>query len=250
MGETQGLPRLCHCGAEQAFLYRIVAPDQPARAVPRRWFLPDKAIYLPCGDRLRLGLPTLCRDLPVRRLPAHPSRVRGRQRHARVGRHPPARVRHLHRPSFGPVHTHLTNPRARVGRSLCPDSYDHSAAVVWNAHAPELWWPTVITIRRRLAKLAKAHSAWVKLSYAKVGEFQCRGLIHFHAIFRFDGLDPVHPERIVPPHPTFTADVPAGVVRQAATATAFTTASHHTLSKRASSRTAACGSSPSTRRQR
>jgi hypothetical protein len=46
---------------------------------------------------------------------------------------------------------------ACLGRPLCPDCYDYAAAVVWNAHAPELWRRTVIGIRRRLGKLAKAH---------------------------------------------------------------------------------------------
>jgi hypothetical protein len=31
----------------------------------------------------------------------------------------------------------------------------------------------------------------------KVAEFQRRGLIHFHAIFRLDGQDPLHPENTV-----------------------------------------------------
>jgi hypothetical protein len=160
-------------------------------------------------------------------------------------------------PSFGPVHTPVITDSGRVarcrprrianycphgkrlscgqrhketdaclGRPLCPDCYDYSAAVVWNAYASELWRRTVITIRRRLAKLAKTRGVRVKLSYAKVGEFQRRGLIHFHAIFRLDGLDPVHPKRTVPPDPGFTADVLAEVIRQAATATRFATASH------------------------
>ena len=42
---------------------------------------------------------------------------------------------------------------------LCPDCYDYSATVVWNAHAPELWRRTTIAIRRRLDKLAKVHGA-------------------------------------------------------------------------------------------
>jgi hypothetical protein len=85
--------------------------------------------------------------------------------------------------------------RATSSSRLCPDCYDYQAAVVWNAHASELWRRTVIRLRRQLDKLAKTHGTRVKLSYAKVGEFQRRGLIHFHAIFRLDGLDPTHPER-------------------------------------------------------
>jgi hypothetical protein len=98
--------------------------------------------------------------------------------------------------------------------------------VVWNAHAPELWRRTVIAIRRRLDKLAQANGARVRPSYAKVAEFQRRGLIHFHAVFRLDGYDPVHPERIAPPPPAFNADVLADVIRQAASVTRFTTVGH------------------------
>ena len=58
---------------------------------------------------------------------------------------------------------------------------------MWNAHAPELWRRTTIAIRRQLARAAKAAGAGkVQLSYAKVAEFQARGLVHFHAIFRLD----------------------------------------------------------------
>ena len=160
-------------------------------------------------------------------------------------------------PSFGPVHTRAVTSGGRVarcrprrkasycphgrrlscgqrhkeddvclGKPLCPDCYDYQAAVVWNAHAPELWRRTVIGIRRRLDKLAKSHGIRVKVSYAKVAEFQRRGLIHFHAIFRLDGLDPVHPERTVPPHPALTANVLAQAIQQAASATWFATVPH------------------------
>ena len=91
---------------------------------------------------------------------------------------------------------------------------------------PPNWRRTTIAIRRRLDKLAKARGTRVKLSYAKVAEFQRRGLIHFHAVFRLDGHDPVHPERSVPPDPAFTAEVLAEVVQQAASTTWFATVSH------------------------
>jgi hypothetical protein len=81
--------------------------------------------------------------------------------------------------------------RVRCRRSrLCPDCYDYNAAVVWNAHAPELWRRTMIGRRRWLDRIAKAHGTQVKVSYAKVAEFQTRGLVHFHALIRLDGHDP------------------------------------------------------------
>src|SRR5215469_5644213 len=205
----------------------------------------------------RLGLPALRRDLPRRHLPAHPRRARRRQRHPRIGRHPPVRVRHLHRsllrPRAHPGHhpggkVARCRPRRKasfcphgrrlscgqrhneddacLGRPLCPDCYDYNASVVWNTHAPELWRRTVIGIRRRLDKLARPHGARVRLSFAKVAEFQRRGLIHFHAIFRLDGTDPVHPERTIPPPPAITADVMASVISSAAATTWFATVAH------------------------
>lgn len=107
----------------------------------------------------------------------------------------------------------------------------HQFSHVWNAHAPELWRRTTIAIRRRLDKLAKADGTRVKLSYAKVAEFQRRGLIHFHAVFRLDGHDPAHPERTVPPHPAFTAEVLAEVIRQVASTTWFASVSHPAKSR-------------------
>jgi hypothetical protein len=100
--------------------------------------------------------------------------------------------------------------------------------VVWNAHASELWRRTVIAIRRRVDRLARSHGVRVRVSFAKVAEFQRRGLIHFHAIFRLDGLDPVHSERVVPPPLGLDADVLADVIRQVASVTRFVTAGHPT----------------------
>lgn len=160
-------------------------------------------------------------------------------------------------PSFGPVHTRVELPGGKIarcrprrkasycphgrrlscgqrhkesdaclGQPLCPDCYDYSAAVVWNAHAPELWRRTIIALRRRLAKEAKAHGAGVRVSYVKIAEFQRRGLIHFHAIFRLDGVDPAHPERTAPPHPALTAELLADLIRQVVGNAWFATVSH------------------------
>ncbi len=79
------------------------------------------------------------------------------------------------------------------GAPICGDCYDWASAVVWQWWAPELWRRTTIAIRRALAqalgvaerKLGKVAS----LQYAKVGEYQARGLVHFHALVRLDGPD-------------------------------------------------------------
>jgi hypothetical protein len=79
----------------------------------------------------------------------------------------------------------------RLGEPLCPDCYDYAGAVLFNACAPELWRRFTITLRRTLARQAgltgKALNAQVRVSYAKVAEYQRRGVGHFHAIIRLDG---------------------------------------------------------------
>lgn len=46
---------------------------------------------------------------------------------------------------------------------------------------PELWRRTTLTATRRLRDFAKLHGVRLRLSFAKVAEYQARGLIHFHA---------------------------------------------------------------------
>jgi excisionase family DNA binding protein len=80
----------------------------------------------------------------------------------------------------------------RLGEPLCPDCYDCTGSVLFNAYAPELWRRFTITLRRALARRAgltsKEFAAQTRLSYAKVAEYQRRGVVHFHAIVRLDGL--------------------------------------------------------------
>jgi hypothetical protein len=88
----------------------------------------------------------------------------------------------------------------RLAEPLCPDCYDYTGAVLFNACAPELWRRFTITLRRSLARQAgitnKALTAQVRVSYAKVAEYQRRGVVHFHAIIRLDG--PAGPTSVPP----------------------------------------------------
>ena len=61
--------------------------------------------------------------------------------------------------------------------------------------------------------------------YAKVAEFQRRGVVHLHALLRLDGIDPADPDRIIPPAGIGLGDL-VDAVRQAAAATAFVTGPH------------------------
>ena len=80
---------------------------------------------------------------------------------------------------------------ARLGEPLCPDCYDYTGSVLFNACAPELWRRFTISLRRALARQAgltnKALAAQLRVSFAKVAEYQRRGVVHFHAIIRLDG---------------------------------------------------------------
>ena len=118
-------------------------------------------------------------------------------------------------PSFGPVHrgpdktgrSQLCHPRRtgptcferhaaddpRIGQPIDPDTYDYVGQVLWNAYAPDLWRRFTIYLRRHLAASAglrcKDFDRSVRVSFAKVAEYQRRGVVHFHAVIRLDGPD-------------------------------------------------------------
>jgi hypothetical protein len=145
-------------------------------------------------------------------------------------------------PSFGRVHTRKTQGRLvlpchpyrqgarcphgtrarcwhrhdeddpRLGEPLCPSCYDSEAQVLWNALAPELWRRTTIAIQRALARLVGLQETklrqLVRVSYAKVAEFQRRGAIHFHAVLRLDAATECRCTGcLAPPPEPFTAAV-------------------------------------------
>jgi len=93
----------------------------------------------------------------------------------------------------------------RLGEPLCPGCYDYTGSVLFNAYAPELWRRFTITLRRMLARQAgltnKALAAQLRVSYAKVAEYQRRGVVHFHAVIRLDG--PAGPTTTPPAWATF-----------------------------------------------
>jgi hypothetical protein len=82
---------------------------------------------------------------------------------------------------------------AVIGRPLCPDCYDYASHVLWHAHAGELWNRTCRAIRRYLATAAGITQTnlvrHLRVSFAKVSEYQRRGAVHFHAVIRLDGPD-------------------------------------------------------------
>ncbi|WP_246076944.1 replication initiator [Actinomadura hallensis] len=172
---------------------------------------------------------------------------------ATVSKHPAAFVT-LTAPSFGPVHTRRTGttgavvacrPRRgggtcphgrpvsctvrhseadpRLGQPICPDCFDYAGAVLWNAHAPELWRRFTLAFRRHIARSAGLRVADLRevltVSFAKVAEYQRRGLVHFHAVIRLDGPGGPHN----PPPAWATLDLLRAAVDHAAGAVTVTT---------------------------
>ena len=90
--------------------------------------------------------------------------------------------------------------------------------------APELWRRFTITLKRRLAAHLglSEHAAkqLVLVQFAKVAEFQRRGVIHFHALVRLDG-----PSTDTDGYPASAVDVTstdlAGLIRSATAAVWF-----------------------------
>jgi len=79
----------------------------------------------------------------------------------------------------------------QLGQPMCRDCYDYESHLVWQWWAPELWRRFTIDLRRALARhLGVPESRLAELvtvQYAKVAEYQQRGVVHFHALIRLDG---------------------------------------------------------------
>ncbi|MGA3541553.1 replication initiator [Micromonosporaceae bacterium DT194] len=168
------------------------------------------------------------------------------QRSDRKGRPIPCRPRRdalhcPHRLPAGCQRVHADDDPA-LGTPLCLDCYDHTAQVVWNHTAPELWRRTSIALTRHVHARARTLGiGWVpqvtdtgrtrrippvRLSFGKVAEMQRRGVVHYHAIVRLDGVDPTDPAAVIPPPDVFGVDDLAAAVTHAAATVAFTTAGH------------------------
>jgi hypothetical protein len=136
-----------------------------------------------------------------------------------VHNRPTTRAGFVRRCACGERH-HEHDPR--LGTALDPASYDYDGAVLWQAHAPELWRRFTITCARHLANALGIRPGQLRehlrISYVKVAEYQRRGLVHFHAVVRVDG--PEGPGSAPPVG--VTADLLCSVVRAAAAAVSIT----------------------------
>jgi len=212
---------------------------------------PDHTLLIRCGNRRSSVCPPCSREYKVDVWHLLHAGTAGGTKGVpeRVATHPMWFVT-LTGPGFGPVHGAGCG-RGRAGRSasggrtgragelcahgrgracdhphpdddpqlrepVCPDCYDYLAAVAFNWRSPELWRRFTIALRRRLAaRLGLSEAALgrtLRVSYAKVAEFQHRGVVHFHAIIRLDGAGDGYPPATV----TVTDEVFTDAVRTAA----------------------------------
>jgi hypothetical protein len=109
----------------------------------------------------------------------------------------------------------------KLGEPLCPRCYQAGAQVLWNALAGRLWSRTTIYLYRTLAKAVGMTEAelrrLVRISFAKVAEYQKRGAVHFHAIIRLDAAtDCGCPSCVLPPPEEFSAGLLEEAVKEAA----------------------------------
>ena len=110
----------------------------------------------------------------------------------------------------------------RLGEPLCARCYQTGAQVLWNPLAGRLWSRTTIYLHRALARLAGVTEAElrgvVRISFAKVAEYQKRGAVHFHTIMRLDAAtDCGCPACVAAPPGGFTAELLERAIRQTAT---------------------------------
>lgn len=105
------------------------------------------------------------------------------------------------------THRHATGDK-QVGRPLCLECYDYASHVVWQWHAPELWRRFTITLSREVARHLGVRPSRLgeiaSVQYAKVAEYQRRGVVHFHALIRLDG--PKTPDGFASAPACITAD--------------------------------------------
>lgn len=162
-------------------------------------------------------------------------------------------------PSFGPVHTRRTDSRGRklpcrprrdvhqrrcphgrdiscnrihhdsdprLGTPMCPDCYDYTGHVLFNALAPELWRRFTIYLPRHLARLLgitqKRLRSEVRVRFVKVAEYQARGIVHYHAVIRLDAAS----NDYQPPPAAYTTALLDDAIRHAAAAVFCDTADY------------------------
>ncbi|MFI1017999.1 replication initiator [Streptomyces sp. NPDC020965] len=188
---------------------------------------PTGRLLVPCGNRRASRCPACSRVYAADTFHLIRSGLTGGKTVPESVRDHPRVFLTLTAPSFGPVHNRPATRPCRcgehhpagapaLGAPLRPETYDYAGAVLWNAHASALWARFMTHLRRAVAAslglTQRALRSHLRISFAKVAEYQRRGLVHFHAVLRLDG-----PEgSTAPPPPSATATVLIHAVREAA----------------------------------
>jgi hypothetical protein len=220
-------------GSTGELIHRYTTTHEPGGVLPVACKTRRASRCLPCAETYRADTYQLIRA----------GLSGGKGIPATVATHPAVFLT-LTAPSFGPVHARRElggrvlpcRPRRRhnvcphgqtvtctqrhgrhdpqLGQPLCANCYDYSGTVLFNAHAPELWRRFTIALHRAFARQAgltvKDLRAQARISYAKVAEYQRRGVVHFHAIIRLDGPDG---PTTSPPAWATSAQLAAAIVR-------------------------------------
>ncbi|MEU0189786.1 replication initiator [Streptomyces afghaniensis] len=189
-----------------------VTTDSTTKEVVRSYRSEDEPsgrLLTTCGNRRASRCPACSRVYAADTFHLIKAGLSGGKNVAETVRDHPRAFVTLTAPSFGPVHNRKTDSTGKtrpcgcgahhaegdpaLGTPLDPATYDYSGAVLWNAHAGQLWARFTTYLRRALAEhlgmTQKALNAALRVSFAKVAEYQKRGLVHFHAVIRFDGPD-------------------------------------------------------------
>jgi hypothetical protein len=216
---------------------------------------PDATLLKACGNRRASVCPSCSATYQADSFHLLVAGLRGgKGLPKRVARHPRLFVTFT-APSFGPVHSRKAQGRLvypchpyrqgqrcphgrpagcwqrhdqddpKLGEPLCARCYQVHAQVLWNALAGRLWSRTTIYLYRTLAKGAGMSEAelrrTVRISFAKVAEYQKRGAVHFHAVIRLDARTACScPGCVLPPPEEFSAALLEEAVKEAAVAVA------------------------------
>ncbi len=197
-------------------------PPAPLHHHPRAGRRPARAVQ----DPPRLPLPRLRRDLPRRHLPTHPRGPGRRQGRPGHGQRTPVPVRHPHRPLLrhrphpageerqGPalprpprrrhlparpghvLHRPARRRRPPAGRTAVPGLLRLRGLGPVQRHQPRtvaaLHRSPPPALRQTLRPDPRRYANRPSISFAKVAEYQRRGVVHFHAVIRLDGPDGPH----------------------------------------------------------
>lgn len=111
-----------------------------------------------------------------------------------------------------------------VGQPICAQCYDYPSHVLWQYFAPELWRRFAGKLRRALAASLHVRESelgeYVTVQFAKVAQYQGRGVLHLHALIRLDG--PKTDDGFADPPAWITAADLAAWITSAAQGVAYT----------------------------